>query len=243
MTPRRSNAANRIGVSGASVPPTIARSIKPKRICIQARPIASVDDVQALEMHMAGPRIPNVIASWVATTPGYESAGNSGCTLRMPLSRKTAWFSARYSAVPTEVPMKTPIRVVSEALIDNLASSTAIRADARPNCTQRALPEISRCERKSFGRKSRTCPATRVPYGDGSNASSAVIPDRPLTRFSHIRSTPGPYGVTAPIPVTTTRRKRPPPTTFTNPFPAPSPGPVVVIALYLRDYSFVAPKP
>ena len=38
------------------------------------------------------------------------------------------------------------------------------------------------------------------------DASSAVIPDRPLMRFSHIKSTPEPYGVTAPIPVTKTRR-------------------------------------
>src|SRR5581483_4071911 len=67
-------------LNGASLPPVIARSVKPDRTIQYACPMACAADEHAVEIVKLGPVMPNSIDMWLAPALAIVFGIVSGCT-------------------------------------------------------------------------------------------------------------------------------------------------------------------
>src|SRR2546423_8165721 len=195
---------------GDSVPPASITSASPSAMSCAAYPIASMPDVQPVEMTVAGPCAPNLIATSVATADGTNTEYMNGIAYRPSTSQvRPPSLTATYSlsiriVAPTALPRATPASEPSD--VDSPASATDSAPAASANWPSRSIRRTSYADSPAFtGSKSHSA-ATWDRNPVGSKRVTLRGAGTPLRMRSQNASRVTPPGATTPMPVTTTRR-------------------------------------
>ena len=125
-------------VTGASVPPQIITSARPRRIASRPSPIAMLEAAQAVHWESSGPRVPSSIETQPAARLGMIWTIENGLTRSGP--RSLSWLTHCSKDLRPPIPVATaaPTRSAIGA-ISRPESASACRAAASARCVNRSM--------------------------------------------------------------------------------------------------------